>query len=268
MVSESKFYENVATLKFLAKKEVGQNFLIDADVCKRIVAALDLREGERVVEIGCGAGSLTYALAQTGNEVDAIDIDETMLLKVSEDFRSVEQVHPQYGNGAKWDYAPYAKIVGNLPYYITSLLIEKCLLGQKEARRMVFMVQKEAAARLLSAVGSKEYGPLVVLLRLSGETKRLFNVGRNSFVPAPHVESTVFSIDVAPKGGKEEIVGAYRLAEKLFLNRRKTLANNLKSLTPNGEKALALAGLSGEVRPEKVTPEQYLLLWKALKEVK
>lgn len=268
MVSETKFYENVASLKFLAKKEVGQNFLVDASVCKRIAEALDLQEGERILEIGCGAGSLTYALANYPNDLDAIDIDEGMLLKTTEDFKEVSNVHVQYGNGAKWDYGPYDKIVGNLPYYITSLLVEQCLLGQKQAKRMVFMVQKEAATRLLSTTGSKDYGPLSVLLRLSGETKRLFGVSRNAFVPVPHVDSSVFAIETKLKDTKEAIVGTYEMALKLFLNRRKTLLNNLKGLTPKAEEILASVGLKETLRPENVTPEQYLLLWKTWKEVK
>src|SRR5574344_1307779 len=100
-MNEDKFFEGVASLKLLAKKEVGQNFLIDPRTAESIVNALDIQEGERVLEIGCGAGSLTYFLSRYSNEIDAIDIDEAMLLKTGKDFEKMENLHVIYGNAAK-----------------------------------------------------------------------------------------------------------------------------------------------------------------------
>ena len=270
MISETKFYENIATLKFLAKKEVGQNFLVDSEVCHRIVESLDPSEGS-ILEIGCGPGSLTYALSSLPNPIDAIDIDEGMLAKVTQDFADCPNVHPQYGNAADFDYSSYEYIVGNLPYYITSLILEKVLLGGKNCKRMVFMVQKEAESRILSKSGSKEYGPLSILLSLSGKAKHLFKVSRHSFVPIPHVDSSVFAVEIDAAADKTAIGEAYALACKLFLTRRKTIWNGLKPLVSSEEKArkvLEETNLSPSLRPEECTPEQFLRLAIAIKRVK
>lgn len=270
VISENKFYENIATMKLLAKKEVGQNFLIDASVCHRIVEELCPEDGS-ILEIGCGPGSLTYALSSLPNEIDAIDIDEGMLAKAVADFEELPNVHPKYGNAAEYDYSAYSYIVGNLPYYITSLILERVLLGAKKCKRMVFMVQKEAEMRILSKPGTKEYGPLCILLALSGQAKHLFKVSRQCFVPVPHVESSVFLVEVNLEANKDDVAEAYRLACKLFLTRRKTIWNGLKSLVSDetkGRELLQETGLSPSLRPEELTPEQYLRLAIAYKRVK
>lgn len=269
-MNEDKFFEGVASLKLLAKKEVGQNFLIDPRAAESIVNALDIQEGERVLEIGCGAGSLTYFLSRYSNEIDAIDIDEAMLLKTGKDFEKMENLHVIYGNAAKWDYSSYDKIVGNLPYYITSLLVERALMEGKKAKRMVFMVQKEAAARLLSHPGSKDYGPLPIYLSLVANSKKLFNVGRNSFTPIPHVDSSVLRFDVIPESHNEETKEAYKFSQSMFLQRRKTIFNNLKSYLRDDTKSkevLASCGIEPTRRPDAIPPLEYLSLYRATKRV-
>lgn len=262
-MNEQQFFEGVASYKLLTKKEIGQNFLIDASICKRIVDALDIQDGEHILEIGCGAGSLTYFLGQYPNEVTSIDIDEAMLAKVQNDFKDVSSLHIEYGNAAKYDYAPFDKIIGNLPYYITSLIVERVLLNGVKAKKIIFMVQKEAAERLLAKPRSKDYGPLAILLFLSFYAKRCFNVGRNSFVPPPHVESTVIEITRNEAIDIIEASKAYKLANALFLYRRKTIYNNLKNMLKDGEKAstiLAENNIPSNARPEELTPMQYLML--------
>ena len=266
-MNDEQFFEGVASFKLLAKKEVGQNFLVDAAACKRIVDALDVQSGEKVLEIGCGAGSLTYFLKDVATDADIIDIDEAMLAKVQNDFKDYPNLHIQYGNAAKFEYGVYDKIIGNLPYYITSLIIEKALLGGENAKKMVFMVQKEAADRLLAKPKTKDYGPLPILLSLCYVSKRLFNVGRSSFVPAPHVESTVIEIKRNEAVSLEDGAKVFRVCNALFLLRRKTILNNLKNLVHDGVKAstiLASQGIPENARPEELTPSQYLNLTKAL----
>lgn len=259
-MDKQRYFEGVASYKLLAKHEVGQNFLVDSDAAKRIVDALDVQKGEKVIEIGSGAGSLTYFLSETEGNVDAIDIDEGLISKLQEDFK--DKVNVQYGNGAKWDYAPYDKIIGNLPYYITSLLIERALLVGTKAKKMVFMVQKEAGERLLAGVGNKDYGPLPILIALLSKARRECTVRRNSFAPAPHVDSVVLVFEMSPNR-LENIEKIYKFCNALFLQRRKTLFNNLKNYLHSADKAheiLAKVGLSETLRPEQVTPEQFLAL--------
>lgn len=266
-MNEEKFFETVESYKLMTKKEVGQNFLVDSAVCSRIVDALELSKGEYGLEIGCGAGSLTFFLKDKETDVDVIDIDEAMLLKVKGDFSDYPNLHIQYGNAAKFDYAKYDKIIGNLPYYITSLIIEKALLGGTNAKKMVFMIQKEAADRLLAKPKTKDYSPLSILLSLCYESKRLFNVGRHSFVPAPHVDSTVIEIVRKDAVSLEEGAAVFHLANSLFHFRRKTILNNLKNVVQSTDKAstiLARQGIKENARPEELTPEQYLQLMKAI----
>ena len=268
-MDKESYFERIAEYKLLAKHEVGQNFLVDPDVCQRIVALCEIKPGEKAIEIGCGAGSLSYFLNESEGSCDLIDIDEGLLAKLEEDFRGSDKVKPTYGNAVKWDYAPYDKIVGNLPYYITSLILEKVFLGASTCKKAVFMVQKEAAERILAPVGGKEYSPLNVLWRLLYEGKKAFNVGRSSFVPAPHVDSSVIVFSKKENVNPEDVRSAYSLASSLFLQRRKTILNNLKAYLHDEEKAkaaLAKAGINEMDRPEKVAPEKYLGLFKAISE--
>ena len=260
-MDERHYFETIASYKLLAKHEVGQNFLVDADAAKRIVNEADIQKGEKVIEIGSGAGSLTFFLSQSEGDVEAIDIDEGLIAKLQGEFEGVVNVH--YGNAAKFDYAPYDKIIGNLPYYITSSLIERSLLLGIRAKRMVFMVQKEAGERILSLVGGKDYGPLPILLRWLSEPRKAFAVKRDCFAPAPHVDSVVLSFSMKPRPDLD-VQKAYRFVESMFLQRRKKLLNNLKNYLHDGEKArnaILKAGLGEEVRPEQVSPEEYLTLY-------
>lgn len=266
-MTDEQFFEGVASYKLLTKTEVGQNFLIDSTACKRIVDALDIQEGEKVLEIGCGAGSLTYFLKDVAGDADIIDIDEAMLAKVQGDFKNYPNLHIQYGNAAKYDYSSYEKIIGNLPYYITSLIIERALLNGKKAKKMVFMIQKEAADRILAKPKTKDYSPLSIVLSLCYNAKKLFNVGRNSFVPAPHVDSTVIEIIKNEQVSLEEGAKVFRVCNALFAMRRKTIYNNLKNLVHDADKAskiLAMQGIRENARPEELTPTQYLNLTKAI----
>ena len=264
-MDRSRYFEGIEEYRLLAKHEVGQNFLVDSDVSERIVSLLDIQKDEKVLEIGSGAGSLTYFLSETEGLIEAIDIDEALIGKLQQDFGNAVNVH--YGNAAKWDYSPYDKIIGNLPYYITSLIIEKALLCGANSKKMVYMVQKEAADRLLSEVGTKEYGPLPILIALSCKAKRAFSVKRSCFAPAPHIDSTVITFDM-DVNRSEHLHEVYRLCSSLFLQRRKTLLNNLKNYLHDGEKAKAAIeklGLSLTVRPEQVAPAQYLRLWEIIR---
>ena len=259
-MDEERYFEGIESYRLLAKHEVGQNFLIDRDAANGIVSLLDIKEGDRVLEIGSGAGSLTYFLSLTSGKVEAIDIDEGLIAKLQNDFGNAVDVH--YGNAAKWDYAPYDKIVGNLPYYITSLIIERALLLGQNAKAMAFMVQKEAAERLLAPMGTKDYGPLPILISLVCDAKRAFNVRRASFAPAPHVDSSVLLFTMRQRDDKL-ISKTYKLCNSLFLQRRKTIYNNLKNYLHDGDKAkeiLASLGLAESLRPEAISPEQFLAL--------
>lgn len=255
---EEEYFQGVKELSLLAKKEVGQNFLIDCSIAKRIVDQLEVNPGEKVLEIGSGAGSLTYYLSQTQGNVEAIDIDEAMITKTSNDFANCPNLKTYYGNAMRFDYSSYDKIIGNLPYYITSGILERVFLGGVNCKKGVFMVQDEAGVRYLSKPGTKEYGPLSALMLLVGTPKKSFPVSKKSFAPAPHVDSLVFEVEFFEE--KKDLKLVYFLMDKLFMNRRKTIFNNLKNLTKevvSAGETLKSVGISESLRPEQVTPEQY-----------
>lgn len=262
----SKYFSSIKELKFLAKKEVGQNFLVDTDFAEKIVSLLELNENDNVLEIGCGAGSLSYFLSFGPAKSTLIDIDESMICKLQSDFKNNGFLKIQLGNAMKFDYSPYTKIVGNLPYYITSSIIEKTLIGAKSATKMVFMIQKEAADRIMALPNTKDYSPLYIYLSLSSKIRRVFNVSRHCFVPEPHVDSSVIIIELNKKHD-ENSFKAFKLSQSLFLQRRKTIYNNLKNLLHDESKAktmLEIANIDLNKRPEQITPEQYLTLAKLI----
>ena len=162
----------------------------------------------------------------------------------------------------------YSKIVGNLPYYITSGILERILLNAKKATRGVFMVQKEAFLRLNAKMGNKDYGPLPLLIQYRAKMTRLLNVPRSSFSPAPHIDSLVFSLDFNDND-IEAASTLYSLLNGVFLHRRKTILNNLSGYLKDADKAKELLNKSSipfTKRPEEISLEEYLCLLKLLKD--
>lgn len=259
-MDETKYFENIAEYKLLAKHEVGQNFLLDKGVCQRIVALAELQAQDRALEIGSGAGSLSFYLASSPAVSDLIDIDEGLVTKLQQDFVGLANVHPQIGNVMRFDLAPYTKIIGNLPYYITSGILEKILLNAKTCQKAVLMVQKEVVERLSAKVGSEDYSPLVILLQDRADLHKEFVVSRNAFSPAPHVDSAVFTLRFHAATNLEEANRLYKVTSALFLHRRKTILNNLGAFVGSNEKAsvfLTKAGIDPKQRPEDLSLLEY-----------
>jgi len=259
-MDEEHYFEKVAEYKLLAKHEVGQNFLVDIGAAKRIVQAASLKENDRVLEIGSGAGSLSYFINESKAESDLIDIDDALVFKLQDDFKSNPKTHPQTGNIMRWDLAPYQKIIGNLPYYITSAIIERILLKASSCEIAVLMVQKEVIARLSAKVGSPDYGPLPILLQFRADFAKIFNVARTSFSPIPHVDSSVFSLTFKNGVSLQEAQNLYVFVSQLFLHRRKTILNNLSIVTKDSvsaKEALLLAGIDTTRRPEDLSLAEF-----------
>lgn len=264
-MNKEEYFAKVAEYKLLAKHEVGQNFLIDPDACERIVSCLDYESGDKVLEIGSGAGSLSYFLNENNTGADLIDIDESLVLKLQSEFAE-GNVHPLLGNALKWPLEKYNKIIGNLPYYITTGILEKVLLDAKSLQKAVFMIQKEAFIRLIAKINTEDYGPLHVLMAFRCSLKREFNVPRTSFSPAPHVDSTVFSVN-AVNDDIDTARKLYKLVSGLFLNRRKTIHNNLTRYLNDAEKSafvLSKCGIDPKTRPQNIDLKSYLLILEAL----
>lgn len=266
MMNELEFFDNIKTYKFQANKSLGQNFLIKSDVAQVICSQLQLVDNDEVLEIGAGLGSLSYYLTKNKNvHITLIDIDDKMLIKLNENFSNLENVQIVRQNILTANLVNYTKIIGNLPYYITSGIIEHILLHAKNAKTIVLMTQKEVLAKLMP--NTKTVSPLSLLLNYVSSVEPSIIVGRTNFVPVPHVDSVVFKI--VPNENIKNIDNEkiYRLMCKIFLHKRKTILNCLYSLIDNKLQAsqiLEELNTDPLLRPEQLNIEFYIALYNKL----
>ena len=264
-MNDNEYFETIKQYKLMAEKEIGQNLLIDKEISKRIVDLLDLKPSDWVLEIGAGAGSLSYYLAQTGAEVDFVDIDERMISKLKKDFADVKTVRTCVKNALEMDLSPYNKIISNMPYYITNSLLEKILIEGFNLEKVVLMLQKEAFGRVYSKPGEPDYGPLSILANKRGIIKKEFLVKPTSFAPRPHVDSLVFTIEFQDRSDLKDF---YKFLKSGFLHRRKTISNNLSKIFNDPtliKKTLQELGINETTRPEDIKQEDWMRLFSVLK---
>jgi len=257
-----------------ARKRFGQNFLIDAGVIGRILAAIP-SNGE-VVEIGPGLGALTVPLASRGDRVVAIELDRDVIrhLRVKLDAEGVGQqvtIVPQ--DALRLDLGVLAEserltppltMAGNLPYNIATALITRLLAQADRIGEMVFMVQKEVAARLAADPGDSAYGRLSALVAAQSEVEHLFDVPPSAFNPPPKVDSSV--IRLTPRSEPLVPAGDWprfeRLVTAAFAQRRKTLRNNLKPLMPAS--TIEASGVDPSLRAQALDIPAFLALARQL----
>ena len=262
-MSES-FYNEIKSYKLLANKSLGQNFLINPDVSKTIVNLADLTENENTLEIGSGLGSLSYFLVKSPAKVHLIDIDDRMLQFLNDHFGLNENVKISHQNILKLDLKNYDKIIGNLPYYITSSIIEHILLTAKRAKKIVLMTQKEVYPKLLSDFKS----PLSLFLNYVCKISSPILVGRNNFAPIPHVDSVVFVLEPNENIKNEDNLRLYKLICQLFLLKRKNILNNLTSVVKDkgiARDILTKMNIDFNKRPEQLSIDFYINLLNELK---
>jgi 16S rRNA (adenine1518-N6/adenine1519-N6)-dimethyltransferase len=250
------------------KKRFGQHFLSNPRILDRIVGALELAPGERVLEIGPGQGTLTAALLRAGAQVTAIEIDRELAPIVRERLPAVRLVE---GDALELDWhvimgpGPFL-VAGNIPYQITSPLLDKALTPPRP-RRIVFLVQKEVADRLTAAPGSDGYGALSIGVQAVARAERLFLVPAGAFHPSPRVDSAVVRLEPLgnPLVADAELTRFRRLVTGLFGFRRKQLLRGLRQLTgwPASRVAAVLAdqGIAATARPETLAPGAFVALF-------
>lgn len=258
-INRSNIFEIVNKANLKPDKDYGQNFLVEPDICKRIVDALNIDEVDDVIEVGPGLGSLTHYLSLEKAYISSVDIDRRMV-----DFLNIvykdSNVKIIENDIRKVDVSKYTKVIGNLPYNITTETIQYFLLNADSAKRMVFMIQSETFAHFNDVTG-KEYGPTSVLIHLLGNIERLFTVKAGSFYPAPKCNSVVFVIDVDARINRIAAINAFKVAKQLFINRRKTIMNNLVNYLKDKElcnKLCSDLNINPLARPEQLSPEIYL----------
>lgn len=226
-------------------KSLGQNFLTDASILKRIAEAAQLEKTDLVLEVGPGLGSLTAQLAEAAGAVMAVEIDKRLIPALNENLKSYSNIKIINGDIMQLDvenelaaafasnaggFEPAAlKIVANLPYYITTPVIMKLLESGIKAKTMVFMVQKEVADRMRAKPGGKDYGALSVAVQYYSRPSAVMEVPPHSFIPQPGVDSTVIRLDLyeKPPVTLRDQDLFFRVVKAAFGQRRKTLVNAL-----------------------------------------
>ncbi len=255
------------TFNIHMSKKLGQNFLIDADIVRGIVDAADIRPGERVLEIGPGIGTLTQGLAEAGAEVTAVELDKKLPAVLAKTLEGYENVRIVQGDILKVNIPeimgsePF-KVAANLPYYITTPIIMTLLERRLPISRLVTMVQKEVADRMVAEPGTKAYGALSVAVQYYTQPHVELDVPPRSFIPAPEVDSVVIVCDVREKPpvtvADEKLF--FRVVRAAFGQRRKTLSNALKGAGFDKElirTALPAAGIDGTRRGETLSLTEF-----------
>ncbi len=247
-----------------ARKRFGQHFLQDTMIIERIVSSLNLKRQDCLLEIGPGLGALTYRLLGRVDQLLAIEVDRDLAGQLRQNSPAYGTLRLTEGNALKVDYTLLAagrplRIVGNLPYNISTPLLFHLLHQAATIQDMTFMLQKEVVDRLTASPGSKNYGRLSVMAQYYCQTDWLFDVASDCFKPAPKVMSAV--IRLLPRPFTEHCLQPHALAEvvtQAFGQRRKTLRNALKLLIP--AEAMTAMGINPAARPEELSIGQYVHL--------
>lgn len=256
--------------KLRADKKLGQNFLIDEQVVRNIVAAAELGEKDTVLEVGPGIGTLTQGLAESGAEVIAVELDKRLLPVLATTLQGYNNVQVINNDILQVDIGEITgnknfKVCANLPYYITTPIIFALLEKKLPMECLVAMVQKEVAERMAAQPGGKEYGALSVAIQYYTEPEIAFIVPPSSFIPAPSVDSAVIVCkkrSVPPVEVKDEKL-FFRVVKAAFSLRRKMLNNSLKNMGISAADCAAWlerAGVDGKRRAETLTLEEFASL--------
>ena len=256
---------------FTFKKSLGQNFITDENLLDAIAEAAEIGKEDTAVEIGCGAGTLTRALSKKAGRVVAYEVDRDLQPVLAETLAGCENVEVVFRDFSKENLSALQKeigeytVVANLPYYVTTPIVTRLLEEGVGVKGVCVMVQQEVAERFCAKETTPEYGAITAAIALRGKAKIVKRVGRNMFFPAPNVDSAVVKIDfienALPVKSKEMYRKTVRCA---FLNRRKTLENNLmKSFSLPRETAaeiLKKAGVEEKARGETLSPQRLAAL--------
>jgi 16S rRNA (adenine1518-N6/adenine1519-N6)-dimethyltransferase len=256
----------------MAKKALGQHFLFDPGILKRIAEALAPGPDETVLEIGPGRGSLTEVLATRARRLVAIEKDRELVPLLRQKLPRVEIVE---GDALELNWHQVVGperfvVIGNIPYNITSPLIDRALAPPRP-RCVVFLVQKEVAERVAADPGGPEYGALSVGVQAVAEVEQLFRVSARAFVPPPKVDSVLLRMTPRehPLIGDDEVAGFRRMVVGLFGFRRKQLIRGLRELTGYPAESvshwLRRAMISEIRRPQEVSPADFVTLYQIIR---
>ena len=266
--SPKKMKELLEKNGFSLKKKFGQNFIIDENVINSIIDKSKIDKDTLVIEVGPGAGSLTYKLGISAKNVICYEIDTTLENVLKENTRDLNNVKIIYQDFLKANVLDdikgyeYKKLyfVANLPYYITTPIIIKIIEDCIPVDKMVFMVQKEVGNRFKALPGSKEYGSLSVYLNYYFDVKKILDISRHVFMPEPNVDSIIVEFskkeNLLPVENEEVF---FKLIRDSFNQKRKTLRNNLRGYNLEKiEQVLKRHNLDLSVRAEQLSTEIFI----------
>lgn len=260
------------------KKHLGQNFLIDQNVMDLIVKSAELSENDTVIEFGSGTGLLTKKLATLSKKVFAVELDNKLFLTLQNNCKNISNIVPIHEDILKLNLKDLAneeeiKIIGNLPYYITTPIIVKVLDESRDLKinTMIFMVQKEVAQRMIASPGNKDYGMLSIFIKYKTNAEIINYVPSNCFYPKPKVDSAIVrmypKVNPPAKIKDEELF--FQIVRSAFQYRRKTLRNAIINANQVGGKyipldkfdnALRSLNFNTKIRGEELSIEDFISL--------
>jgi 16S rRNA (adenine1518-N6/adenine1519-N6)-dimethyltransferase len=255
-----------------ARKRFGQNFLHDPGIIQRIIQSVSPQPGQRLVEIGPGHGAITLPLLQACGHLDVVELDRDLIAPLARQAATLGELVIHQCDALKFDFAALAqeqklRIVGNLPYNISTPLLFHLLDQSGYVQDMHFMLQKEVVERMAATPGGSDYGRLSVMVQYHCRVEPLFRIGPGAFKPPPKVDSSF--VRLTPWQEAPAQVDDYAclntLVRQAFAQRRKTLRNTLKGLLPEAD--IRACGSDPSARPETITLQQYAALANRLAQI-
>lgn len=255
---------------FKFKKSLGQNFLIDKNFVDKIIDIADI-ENENVLEIGPGIGTITYEMAKTAKKVLAVEIDENLIPILQQNLEEFSNVKVINQDILKVDLKKLIeeefnnqsfKVVSNLPYYITTPIIELLITSNFPCKDMTIMVQKEVAQRMVASANDKDYSSLSVFVKFYSDAKILVNLPKTVFMPQPKIDSSILNLKLRIYDEKVDQKKLFNLVRAGFNKRRKTILNSLSDMAKKDDLKIAFekTGLKENLRAENLSLDDFIKL--------
>jgi len=245
-------------MSYQPRKRFGQNFLVDNQIVSKIIATISPKQSDNIVEIGPGMGALTFPLLEHLNHLSVIEIDRDLISLLKSKKQKKLTIYED--DALKFDYSQISnnlRIVGNLPYNISSALLFRLLSEKNQIIDMTFMLQKEVVDRIVAKHGSKTYGRLSVMMQVFFEVESVFTVPKESFDPQPKIESAILYLKTRCKPLTQNTKLLEKIVKVSFSHRRKTLKNCLKSILNQEQTEIDLSQ-----RAEMLSVENFITLMK------
>ena len=259
---------------FKFTKALGQNFLVDKNFVDKIVDLADV-EGENILEIGPGIGTITQSMGEMAKKIVAVELDKTLIPILNDNLSDYENIKVIQGDILKVDLEKIIeeefggedfKLVSNLPYYITTPIIEKLVTAKLPCKDITIMVQKEVADRMVADEKSKDYSSLSIFVKFYTTLVDKFKVPKSVFIPQPKIDSTVLKLNLRVYNDKVDKKILFNLVRAGFNKRRKTILNSLSAAVNKDDlkKVLEEVGLKENLRAENLSLDDFIRLAKAI----